>query len=313
MNTAQVAVADVQTKKYLTLLELSKAIASHRDLSGLFHDLACRLQSLFNFRDLGVLLYDKSQNVMRLHVLETCEPTEWEPPTEVPMEGSIAGWVWQNQEPIVIRDLELEDRFPIAKSLRNYPVKSVCSLPMTTAHQRLGVLNFWSDKVGAYDQLDLEFAKLVAAQTAVAVEAQYHQQKLARERDRSQLLLEINNTLVSNLNLRELLSAISNCLNTVMPHDAAALALYDESLKELRLTALDFPAHEEACAAGKIIPLEGTPAGLALTTREPVLSDYSKTKDARVVSSGLKSGCTAPLLFRDSRQTRKTVHRTGIG
>jgi formate hydrogenlyase transcriptional activator len=299
MNTAQVAVADLQTKKYLTLLELSKAIASHRDLSGLFHDLACRLQNLFNFRDLGVLLYDKSQNVMRLHVLETCEPTEWEPPTEVPMEGSIAGWVWQNQEPIVIRDLELEDRFPLAKTLRNYPIKSVCSLPMTTAHQRLGVLNFWSDKVGAYDQLDLEFAKLVAAQTAVAVEAQFHQHKLARERDRSQLLLEINNTLVSNLNLSELLSAISNCLNTVMPHDAAALALYDESLKELRLTALDFPAYEEPCAAGKIIPLEGTPAGLALTTREPVLSDYSKSEDARVVSSGLKSGCTAPLLFRD--------------
>jgi formate hydrogenlyase transcriptional activator len=299
MNTAQVAVADVQTKKYLTLLELSKAIASHRDLSGLFHDLACRLQNLFNFRDLGVLLYDKSKNVMRLHILETCEPTEWEPPTEVPMEGSIAGWVWQNQEPIVVRDLELEDRFPIAKTLRNYPVKSVCSLPMTTAHQRLGVLNFWSDKVGAYDQLDLEFAKLVAAQTAVAVEAQYQQHKLARERDRSQLLLEINNTLVTNLNLRELLSAISNCLNTVMPHDAAALALYDESLKELRLTALDFPAHDEPCEAGKIIPLEGTPFGLALTTREPVLSDYSKSEDARVISSGLKSGCTAPLLFRD--------------
>jgi formate hydrogenlyase transcriptional activator len=299
MNTAQVAVADLQTKQYLTVLELSKAIASHRDLSGLFHDLACRLQNLFNFRDLGVLLYDKSQNVMRFHVLETCEPTEWEPPTEVPMEGSIAGWVWQNQEPIVIRDLDLEDRFPLAKTLRNYPVKSICSLPMTTAHQRLGVLNFFSDKVGAYDQLDLEFAKLVAAQTAVAVEAQYHQHKLARERDRSQLLLEINNTLVSNLNLRELLSAISNCLNTVMPHDAAALALYDESLKELRLTALDFPAHEEPCAAGEIISLEGTPAGLALTTREPVLSDYTKSENARVLSSGLKSGCTAPLLFRD--------------
>jgi len=298
-NTAQVAVADVHTKKYLTLLELSKAIASHRDLSGLFHDLACRLQNLFNFRDLGVLLYDKSQNVMRLHLLETCEPSEWEKPTEVPIEGSIAGWVWQNQEPLVIRDLGLEERFPVAKTLLNHPVKAICSLPMTTAHQRLGVLNFWSDKVGAYDQLDLEFAKLVAAQIAVAVEAQYHQHKLARERDRSQLLLEINNTLVSNLNLGELLSAISNCLNTVMPHDAAALALYDESLKELRLTALDFPAHEEPCAAGELIPLEGTPAGIALTTREPVLSDYSKTEDARVVSSGLKSGCTAPLLFRD--------------
>ena len=301
MNTTngQAVVADEQTKKYLTLLELSKAIASYRELPELFHDLACRLQSLFDFSHLGVLLHDTSRNAMRLHLLETCDPTQWQAPTEVPMEGSIAGWVWQNQEPVVVRDLQLEDRFPIARTLLNHPVKSVCSLPMTTAHQRLGVMTFWSEKAGAYDRLDLEFAKLVTAQIAVAVEAQFHQNNLVRERDRSQLLLEISNTLVSNLNLRELLSAISHCLNTVMPHDAAALALYDESLKQLRLTALDFPAHEEPCSAGEIIPLEGTPAGLALTTREPVLSDYSKTEDARVISSGLKSGCTAPLLFRD--------------
>jgi formate hydrogenlyase transcriptional activator len=298
-TTVQVAVADEQTKKYLTLLELSKAIASHRDLPELFHDVACRLQSLFDFSHLGVLLHDTSRNGMRLHLLETCDPTQWQTPTEVPIEGSIAGWVWQNQEPVVVRDLELENRFPFARTLLNHPVKAVCSLPMTTAHQRLGVMTFWSEKAGAYDRLDLEFAKLVAAQIAVAVEAQSHQQKLAHERDRSQLLLEINNTLVSNLNLRELLSAISHCLNTVMPHDAAALALYDESLKQLRLTALDFPAHEEPCSAGEIIPLEGTSAGLAFTTREPVLSDYRKTEDTRIVSSGLKSGCTAPLLFRD--------------
>ena len=36
-TTGRVAVTDEQTKKYLTLLELSKAIASHRDLAGLFH------------------------------------------------------------------------------------------------------------------------------------------------------------------------------------------------------------------------------------------------------------------------------------
>jgi formate hydrogenlyase transcriptional activator len=298
-STGQVAVADDQTKKYLTLLELSKAIASHRELAELFHDIACRLQYLFDFTHLGVLLHDSSHNVMRLHLLETCDPTQWQAPAEVPMEGSIAGWVWQHQEPVVIHDLELESRFPFAKTLLNHPVKAVCSLPLTTAHQQLGVITFWSGKAGVYDQLDLEFAKLVVAQIAVAVEAQRHQQRLAHERDRSQLLLEINNTLVSNLNLRELLSAISHCLNSVIPHDAAALALYDESLKQLRLTALDFPAHEGPCAAGDIISLDGTPAGTAFSTMEPVLSDYRLSDDDRVKSSGLKSGCTAPLVFRD--------------
>jgi len=184
-TTDQVYAKGLKPEQYLTLLELSKAIASHRDLTKLFHDLACRLQMLFKFRSLAVMFYDSSRNIMRCHFLETCAPTKWQPPTEVPMEGSIAGWVWEHQEPIVVQDIALEDRFPFAKTLPDHPIKAICSFPLTTANQRLGVLNFWSDEAGVYDHLDLEFAGLLAAQIAVAIEAQCHQQKLARERDRS--------------------------------------------------------------------------------------------------------------------------------
>ncbi|HZE68282.1 MAG TPA: sigma 54-interacting transcriptional regulator [Pyrinomonadaceae bacterium] len=299
ITTGQVAVADEQTKQYLTLLELSKAIASHRNMPELFHDIACRLQHLFSFRALGVMLYDKSRNVMRFHLLETCEPTQWEPPAEVPMEGSIAGWVWQKQEPVVIADLTQEERFPFAKTLLKYPVKSVCSLPLSTAHQQLGVLNFWSEDADAYRELDLEFAKLVASQIAVAIEAQCHQHKLAHERDRSQLLLEVNNTLVSNLNFRELLSAISVCLRRVIPHDVAGLALLDPAINKLRVTALEFPADESAFIEDEIIELEGTPAGLAISTRKPVMSGLDHLADPVGMRAGIKSGCTVPLISHD--------------
>ena len=301
MNTSpgQVAVVDEQTKKYLTLLELSKAIASHRDLTGLFHDLACRLQKLVDFSHLGVLLYDAKRNVMRLHLVETCEPSEPQKSLEVPMEGSIAGWVWQHQEPAIIRDLEHEHRFPYAKILLERPVKSICSVPLTTAHQRLGVVNFWTDKTGAYDQLDLEFVKLVAAQIAVAVEAQCQQQRLEHERDRSQLLLEINNTLISNLNLRELLSSISNCLRRVLPHDAAGLALYDIAINKLRVTALDFPSDENVFIVDEIIELDGTPSGRAFATRQPVINDGHEPPHALAKRAGLKSGVVVPLVSHD--------------
>jgi formate hydrogenlyase transcriptional activator len=301
VNTSpgQVAVADEQTKKYLTLLELSKAIASHRDLNGLFHDLACRLQKLVDFSHLGVMLYDPQHNVIRFHLLETCEPAEQQTPPEVPMEGSIAGWVFERQEPVVIRDLEQENRFPYARILLERPVKSICSVPLTTAHQRLGVVNFWTDKTGAYDNLDIEFVKLVAAQIAVAVEAQCYQHKLARERDRSQLLLEINNTLISNLNLRELLSAISNCLRRVLPHDAAGLALYDPAVNKLRLTALDFPTDENVFIADEIIELDGTPGGRAFTTRQPVINDGNHPPHPLAKRTGLKSGVVVPLISHD--------------
>jgi formate hydrogenlyase transcriptional activator len=297
-NTPQVAVADEQTKKFLTLLELSKALASHRELPELFRELACRLQSIFDFSHLGVFLHDRRLNILRLHLLETCEPTEWQAVTEAPVEGSIAGWVWQHQELVVVRDLAIETRFPLAGTLPNKLVKSVCSLPLTAAHQ-LGVVTFWSHKEGAYEHFDLEFAKLVVAQIAVAVEAQSDQQKLARESDRSQLLLEINNTLVSNLNLRELNSAISACLKRVMPHDAAGLALHDPAINKLRITALEITADESATAEGDIIELESTPAGLAFTTRQPVLSGLGNSLDSAVRLSGLKSFCTVPLISHD--------------
>ena len=301
MNTspAPVAIADEEARKYLTLLELSKAIAAHRDLSGLFHDLACRLKSLVDFSHLGVLLYDPKRNLLRFHLIESCEPAQWQPALEIPIEGSIAGWVWEKQEAVVIRDLETEERFPYAKGLLERPVKSICSVPLTTAHQRLGVVNFWTDKPGAYDQLDIEFVNLVAAQIAVAVEAQCYQHKIAHERDRSQLLLEVNNTLISNLNLSELLSAISNCLRRVIPHDAAGLALYDRTIKKLRLTALDFPTDENIFVADEIIDIEGTPGGRSFTTRQPVISGPDAPPKSVARRAGLKSGCTVPLVSHD--------------
>jgi formate hydrogenlyase transcriptional activator len=290
----------LKPEQYLTLLELSKAIASHRDLTRLFHDLACRLQMLFKFRSLAVMLHDSSRNILQSHFLETCAPTQWQPPKEVPIEGSVAGWVWEHQEPVVVHDIAREeDRYPFARTLPNHPVKAICSFPLTTANQRLGVMNFWSDEAGIYDEIDLEFTGLLAGQIAVAIEAQCHRQKLARERDRSQLLLEITHTLVSNLNLRELLSAISACLRRVVPHDAAGLALYDQSISKLRLTAMDFPEHEDVFIEDEIVELEGTDAGRAFTTRLPVISRSAPASDSVWKRSGLKSGVRVPLISHD--------------
>ena len=301
MNTspAQVAIADEQTKKYLTLLELSKAIALHRDLSGLFHDLACRLQSLVDFSHLGMMLYDPQRNVMRFHLLETCEPTAWQTPSEVPMEGSIAGWVWTHQEPVIIHDLAAGRPVSLLEGSAQTPGQIDLQRAVDHGSPAIGRDEFLDGQGGAYDQIDIEFVKLVAAQIAVAVEAQCYQHKLARERDRSNLLLEINNTLISNLNLRELLAAISKCLKRVMPHDAAGLALHDPAINKLRVTALEFPADENVFIADEIIELEATPGGQAFTTRQPVISGPDHLPNSIGHRAGLKSGCIVPLISHD--------------
>src|SRR5215468_4880317 len=100
---------DIQQRQYLTLHELSKAIASHRNLSDLFRDLAAHLHYIFDFQSISVMLHDESQNVMRLHILESSEPAFQQAPAEIPTEGSITGWVWRNQNPVIVRDVDQDN------------------------------------------------------------------------------------------------------------------------------------------------------------------------------------------------------------
>jgi formate hydrogenlyase transcriptional activator len=111
--------------------------------------------------------------------------------------------------------------------------------------------------------------------------------------------LEINHTLVSNLNLRELVSAVSGCLRRVLPHDAAGLALYDPSINKLRLTAMDFPEHADVFIEDEIVELNGTDAGRAFTTRVPVIDGPNPSSDPVAKRSGLKSGVKVPLISHD--------------
>ena len=59
--------------------------------------------------------------------------------------------------------------------------------------------------------------------------------------DRAQLLLEINNAIVSHLDLAQLMKAISGCLRREIPHDFAGLSIYDAERQVLRVHGLEAP------------------------------------------------------------------------
>ena len=296
--------------QYRALLEVSEAIAVHRDLSALFQDLARSLHGVVNFDFLALILYVPALNKMRLHVLESSIPPHAEVGMELPVEDSPAGYVVETQRPLVVQDTERETRFPeILQLLRENGVKSFCGLPLTSAHRRVGVLGFGSVHLSAYQEADLEFLGRVATQVAVAVDnalnfqkAQSYQQELGRERDRLRVLLDVTNTLVAKLDLRELLKAIAACLERVMHHEFTGLSLFDPVTRQLRLHALDFPQGKGLLQETMLLPLEGTAAGEAFRTRQPLLVGPSNCGRFRAdiaqrfIEEGLKSACIIPLI-----------------
>jgi formate hydrogenlyase transcriptional activator len=124
----------------------------------------------------------------------------------------------------------------------------------------------------------------------------------ARKRAEEALLLEITNVLVSNLDIRKLLAAISASIREVVPHEYASLTLYDPDLKKLRLYVLDAPPGLELAREERVVSVEGTPAGLCFSSRQPVIVDrlndgrFPTTAIRHLVEAGIQSGCWLPLI-----------------
>ena len=96
---------------------------------------------------------------------------------------------------------------------------------------------------------------------------QISQQEAVDERDRLRLLLDVNNAVVSNLSLKEVLLAVSNCLRKFFAHDWASMVIKDEESGQLRVHALDAPAPGGVLEEGSVLPLEGTPRSSASRPR----------------------------------------------
>jgi len=219
--------AVVDPELHRTLLDVLRAVASHRDLPTLLRELFDVLQRVVPFVRVTLVLHDSGPDVMRLHTLAgPAVPYV----VELPVAESPAGIAWQTQRPLVLENIDRDTRFPTATEiLRADGIKSHCSVPLTSPLRRLGALSFSSRNENAFSDADVDFLQQLTSQIALAVDNTLHHEQLTSERDRLQLLLEVNNALVSNLDRHALFSTIASCLRRVLPHDYTSVAVYDRN------------------------------------------------------------------------------------
>src|SRR5919107_4943036 len=219
-------------EQYRALLAVSEAVISNCDLEELFRDLAQRLSSVIRFDYVSVLLHDDERDLMRLLLWQAPGQSLLLPGWEGPVEGTGAGWVWRTQEPLVVHDTGREGRFPVTTEvMRGQGIKSYYVFPLTPAGRRLGVMGFGcKDAFGCSDE-SLEFMRQAVKQVAVAVgnalnfeSAEKARRDLTAERDRLRLLLEVNNAVVTHLDLHDLFAAVSAGLRTVLCHQYISLS-----------------------------------------------------------------------------------------
>ncbi len=209
------------------------------------------------------------------------------------------------QQPLVVPDVNAETRFsPEMNFLKDKGIRSYCALPLTTAEKRLGALGLGSSRVSAYSEENLPLLRRVAQLLALAVENALTREALQQEKERLQVLLEVNTTLLINRDLEKLFPEISGFMRRVIRHDYASVAVYDEAAHTLSLYPLDSPLTQGLAGTDTTLPVKETPAGRALLEGETKIFSREDLVGIRsdfvsqMLEQGVQSLCCIPLVTR---------------
>jgi len=309
------AVEASSTDIYEAVIGLSRSIAGRIDLRSLLSGVTESLRRIVRFDYVGLILHDPNGNVMQGHILNAPGNPDIRS-LRLPVDEDPAGWVWLNQQTLVISPVQSETRWPEAVRLaRNLGISTTVLVPLTAGDNRLGAFGFSSVARLDPSPAEIAFLERVASEFAAAVESFLARQEAIRERDRLRTLFDITNALVSKLFPNELVSAISAQLSRVIPHEFSVLMLRDET-GGLEMVALHFTGAELFDKEQGHIDPEGMPSAEALATGKPVvvpdvdLAHYPSSEYRRFVELGCKSVCSVPLVTSNGTLGTLEIART---
>jgi formate hydrogenlyase transcriptional activator len=305
MSTLSAIQPETYTHRYEALLRMAKAMAVCNDCDTAGSVLTGELSHVVPFDYLHLVGFQNGTRIVTWEVLHVNGSTLDVSDREGFLRDAPTDWVHESQQVLATADWRQEIRFPTYKEfLAQLGIISTCSLPLARGARRLGVITLGSSRPNAYPEEETRFLRLVADQLALVLDAAVNFYSSERLQDRLKLILDLTNQVVSNLELSELLHAISASVRRVMACDAAAVMLPDAEGKNLRVHALDYPDSKGVFIEGALVPIEGTMPGSAFQTGNPMVINrldpetipvemYRKAK-----SEGLNSMCDLPLVSR---------------
>ncbi len=237
--------------RYRALLDMSSAVADQPTVRALLHSLRGILSSAFTFH--GAHLWVLTGDGEGLQVLEFDRETD-APPIETGTKISrigVAARVLEEQKPAFVPDIS-EEMFKYPELVPFAPQsvgRGTYIFPVSTSQERYGVLVVTKDRGQEFAPADIEMLRSMASHVAVALEcalardsAELYQRQVAKERDRLKLLLEINNYIVSKLDINDLLRSASASIRSYFHNEFTGFWLIDKQSNQLQCVLRDFPA-----------------------------------------------------------------------
>jgi signal transduction histidine kinase len=153
------------------LLEISRNLTSNLDLPSLLQNIVEVACQLTGSEGASILLYDASLGRLRFEAIPAFQEEDLKG-ISVPVESSVAGWIFKNARPLIINQAQHDPRIYREVDRRvHFHTRSILGVPLLVARQPIGVLEA-VNRIGAadYTEADRETLETLAGQAAIAID-----------------------------------------------------------------------------------------------------------------------------------------------
>src|SRR5262245_1416616 len=166
--------------KLLALLNIAQQLNAEHDLAALLHLIAREAARLLDAELASLFLLDKQRHELWSKVSFDADET-----LRFDASQGIAGEALRTGQPIVVDDVHRNERFFAGVDERTgHCTRNLVALPIKSLRgESVGVFEVLNKRSGAFTADDLELARLLAAQMAIALETTQVLREMRRDRD----------------------------------------------------------------------------------------------------------------------------------
>src|SRR5260370_13255296 len=151
------------------LVELSATVNSTLEPDQLLRSILTAATELLECETASILLYNPTRGDLSFMSATDAQVAQMAE-IPVPLDGSLAGWIYRKGEPLIINDVANDPRHfgGVAKKTSFQP-RSLAGVPMRRRGQTTGVLEALNKRQGGFDDTDARVLAVVASQAAIAI------------------------------------------------------------------------------------------------------------------------------------------------
>jgi GAF domain-containing protein len=278
---AAAAAHDEDVFELSVLYNISRHLASTRDLDQLLRIIVEEVNKALLAEGAGVLLYDENRGDLYWRQVRDARHI-LDPQSEdlrLPLDGSIAGWVYRHNKPARVNDTLNDPRYyPGLTEKSGFAIRKVLQVPLNTGDKTIGVLMIMNKIGGDFSEQDEALVVSMAPGIALAIENATVYEKLKKSREALEMIYRSSMALATTMDLEHLLSVVANELNRVMETEAAGVLLYDPKKNDLYWKEVQDERDLIGSKAAQLrIPIEGSISGRVFRTGEPAVVNDTST------------------------------------